>query len=1185
MELFVRRDNATILSNITLNSEQSLETVITNDCSIYKTEIQIGDIFIDPGIIIRQQDGEIHGYRPNSFKVFSFRCESTLTNFVIDSKRLFGLDKRDNAHIFHMNGTTPEIHPLHTTFHGWCIVPHTRLMIGWNLLTIHVYGPEYDTTQTLDEHNSRITAGTSSSAMFATGDSIGTVCIWYVAGLACHHKIRTGSRAIVQLLFVGSYLYVRTAMCIFCYDNQSGTKKFEMTMISKAFHHIKTGLLISTPGYLRLFKYNQQLLKIKHDISRFVTSSSTPNRFWSINDRIIEELDLTPSILKWPTDCIHWIQHPKFPFHKTWPTGRYMDVLAMSVDEWMPEIQNWDPPRQWFRHIQLRTAIWNWTIVNDISLASKWMFLSEPTLSIWYNICLEQLKTNCGHNQTNKQYEHTIEILTHLKQNASIEEKEILQWCWMHHGKIKLKPIIRYLAGNDKEEIFIQIINTNVPSPDGITCLGTEAIRSWCRRGYVAVFIRMLCAYHRVYQYGPTRETRETFKIIVYHLFMTLEPHNCDQPLAESGDWVPKEKFMPDDINKYVKSGNQQGFITSVVPNEDGTRKITWRPSTSTVNVILDDRNVEIWDYIHTQGPYTLLDCTIKMVNGWNHTKSIVEWTWFSTELGAFAAESKLISVFDTPMRVLTALWCEEGASFTTNTLMEIIEKEQICIEIESPSWSYIKENVTLVVPLQLKLCHIIPLIHKPLKMGHIEDILSCCRYKSSIIEQTWEMNGNITVMTSNIDFFFTGLENGIILEYENIASFEEPIRTFKGHDSAVTSLHIMDKYLVSMSEEIICVWCLQTGLLVFNIDSELGFVAVVPADGFKMWIIEHSEWSIATLWDLNEYTYLCRINLPLGGDVFYAFQISGQSTLVTDTDVTMWSTECVETTFRLNLNGNITCVTPTTDALCGGTSQGELFSFDCLDNVSRTFAANTTDTITAMSHIHDTDIVVIGTSTGEISLLNINRDELEFGVCVSIQPIKHIHVQNMFVIVTYGTSVCILSIVQTRSEVACYAIIHMMQWSQAWKARLMHFTKEHIKPVVSYCLRYKSPIAIDLIYICTEEYGKRSMWCSEDICDFLLDIPLDVSRHVLKRLMAFCGPRIECAICVDDTKKDTVSFLPACHHRFHTECITEHIRKTPEYHAEMQYQYALSVELKCPICRQKFKEEDVKLDTLLNCT
>ena len=1086
---------------------------------------------------------------------------------MIDSKRLFGLDADGAAHIYYFNNTTPEIHDLKHKVLNWCVIPRTRIIISWNLLTMRAYNPDNNTNKLLNEHRSRIKCGATSASMFATGDSSGTVCVWYVAGLKCHHKIRTGSEAIAQIIIQASNVYIRNPSTVFCFDSETGTKQFQITINAHAIHHIDDGLLIATPGYLRLFDQSTQILKFKHKTSRFCKSSGS--RFWTIHDRNICELELNNHMIQWPSDCIAWIQHPQFPFHKTWPTNRYMDVFAMAVDEWMPNITDWDPPRQWFRHTALRDAIWNWSAVHNVQLAAKWMYLSQQTLMAWYMLCVEELKICC---ETSYDYsKHTYQLLAHVYTRIRIEDEEILQWCWFHHDKLKMKQIIIHLAERDQDGEFIAIINKSKPSPDAIVCMSTMAIRLWMVQGYVAVFIRMLKAYHAAYPYGPTRKTRKTFQMVVAQVFTILQAH--DVPLPESGRWKKWSRFMPDDRGKYIRSGLDKGFVTSVIPKEDGTRQVTWNSP-----VEFDPENAFKWEYYHSEGPHTPLECALSLVNEWHKSESVVQWNWFSSEVGAFLAESKLITVFDQPMRIIDASW-DGLARIVTSTRMDISEEEHVSIEVESPAWTYAKDNAFNIAPLKLKICNLMASMKTPPRLTFADDLLKCCLSKTMITEQTWQMEHVITAMASGRAV--VGFLNGSIFEYENISSFSQPMRFFNGHVSPIESLHVLDDYLVSLSEEAVCVWCLRSGILLFTIDSDINFVAVVPLDFIQIWIVERAEWTVATLWDLDDKMPLTKINLPTDGRTFHAYKILGMPTLVTDFDIVVWAEDDLVSKYKMDVKGTITCVVPLTSGVCGATNAGQLFMFDFKNKKIHEWASE--NVVQAMATMDN--VVITGSNTGEISLWNTRDNDFDLSVHVSNEPVKHIHVQNMFAIVTYHASVRLLSIVRDRSSVSCHAMYQMMRWSPPWKTRLMQSVKEYIQPVVFFCLKNSIAIALDLIDICTEDYADRPLWCAEEFCELLLEMPLDASRNILKRLVSFQGPRIDCVICGDDEKQDTVSFLPACHHRFHTGCIAEHIRKTSEYHDQMQYEYALTVELKCPTCREKFKSEDVKLDQLLNCT
>ena len=169
--------------------------------------------------------------------------------------------------------------------------------------------------------------------------------------------------------------------------------------------------------------------------------------------------------------------------------------------------------------------------------------------------------------------------------------------------------------------------------------------------------------------------------------------------------------------------------------------------------------------------------------------------------------------------------------------------------------------------------------------------------------------------------------------------------------------------------------------------------------------------------------------------------------------------------------------------------------------------------------------------------------------------------------------------------SVTVHAMNAVIFWSNAWKTRLLKDTAKVLEPCVVECLLKDSatPAALALLDECTLEYQDRLTWCSPEFIDILLVAPMEHARKIVKRLAAFRGPRFDCAICGDEESNDSVAYIKNCLHRFHTGCIAELIRKVPEYHNEMQYEYALHVSLTCPTCRAPLKSEDVLEDTFMN--
>lgn len=1179
MEYFVRRAGRTICTNIKYDEEESIPTTILKDCQQNQYSIELGDVFIEPGIIISQRGTTVTGKRPNDFNVFSFDTETTLHNFIIDNRRLFALDHSGKAHIYHFNGTTPEIHDIHRQPSGWCVVPKTRMMVTWNILTLRVYDPDSKEDLFLKGHQSRVTTAATGEAIVATGDSQGFVCIWYVSSWKCFHKLKTGDEDILQLIVSKTTLAVRTQDNIYQYDITTGKKIFDVKRSAQSMVYNQRGLIVAHDNVVEFFVSAagpESKITFEASIERFVSSVHT--RCWCIRNRHLIEIDLSTKIEKWPTECLKWVRNPQFPFEHTWPSIRYMDILALAAEEWLPKVTHWLPPRQWFRHESLKNAIWQWVVKHDMSMSARWLFLPPHKLSVWLDLCTKEVENR---TKSFEYSEHVMNILEYIYRRTTVLPITVLKWCWFHQGKLRMRPIIMRLV--EVCHRYMDIISKEPASTTAILCFHPTTFRLLLDNSNVATFLRLLDAYHT--QFLPSDETRKIFQYLVNYVFTNMESENCDIPLPDTGRWIKKTRFMPTDVGKYIKTETDTGFITDVIHRkEEQCPVVLWKTVVKRQEL---KSQAQIWSLRFQGAPSTLMECALTLLNidKWSRKETIGPFKWFQSELGAFVSSNQLISIFDKNMRIQSATWNETGASITTSSGMTIIESEGLPIEIETPEWSYIKDATYDLTPLKIKICNIVQAVSNPPAINYSPELLQCCQSVPIIEEHQWEMNVPVTAVATDMKTFVIGLKNGSIYEFEHLSNFSFPMRSFMLHETQLLSIHINKERLLSLSEDTLCIWCLKTGTLLFTKNTEQQFVTAVHYVAMQFWVIEHGEYCSATIWDIEDEIPIKKLMLPKGNHFLSAYHIQDMSVLISTTKAVLWSEERVEHVYDLDITGVITCVSPTEDGIAGGTSTGNIFMLDFNTKQIHEWSSIGSTVVTAMAPLAHINGIISGDTKGNLSIWTIKAAQQTLSTPISTSTIEHIYVESIFAFIVHDRHIKLVSIVQERAGLACQCLYNIMTWSYPWKNKVIMNTELIVKPAVHECLKQKKHLSItmDIIEECTEDYANRSKWCDEATVELLLDMPNGLPKKILKRLITFKGPRIDCPICGDDETKDSVSFLKPCHHRFHSRCIAEHIRKTPEYHQEMQYEYALSVELKCPTCRAPFVSEDVKLDNILN--
>lgn len=1178
MEFFVRRAGRLMRTRVRYVEEEAVPVTTLKDCLHYQTQLDIGDHFIEPGILVTQKNGVVSGTRPSGASVFSFKTDTTLEKFIVDKMRLFALDRAGKAHILHWNGTTPEVHDLHRHPSGWCVVPQTRMMVTWNVLALRVTDPDTNGDMFLKGHRARVTAAAAATAVVASGDASGYLCIWYVASWKRFHNIETGTEPIEQIVLTDELVAVRTRNHVYQYDVTTGKKVFDLEVAAHAISYTHRGLVVAHAGLVELFVKHESTVVFLHNVSRLLPSTYT--RCWCIDDRHVFEVDLNLSLEQWPKACMRWIQNPILPFVETWPTSRYMDALALAVDEWLPRVDLWNPPQKWFRHTGLRQAIWKWSVKHNVMMATQWLFLSESTLKGWFDMCRAELVRETASFEYKA---HTVDLLEHVYRRIRIKDAAVLKWCWFHHGKLRLRPVLIRLT--ETHEALLDIIASDTCSPTAILCFHPETVKSVLETGFVPTILRLLSAYHT--RFEPTDNTRKIYQYLANVVFTSMEDDTCDVPLKDTGYWKPTKRFMPTDTGKYVKTKNDSGFITRVVHQPSG-QTVQWQSNTDGKIHALDTDNACLWTYHFDSAPHSMIECALALLNTekWSHIGKTTPFNWFESEVGAFHSVGRCVRIFDNSMRITHAVWDDTGASIETNTLMKVRESAQMPITADVSEWSYLADTTYDLTPLKLKVCTVISKRRLQLAPSYASELFKCCVAKSIVTEHEWDMQIPVTAAAANMNTFIIGLQTGAIYEFDSVSSFNYPLRAFIQHKTSVLKLHVYERRLLSVSDDTMCIWCLKHGVVLFRTEAHEQFMTAIPYVAMQFWVVERGEYLRATLWDIEDEIALRQVVLPQC-DALDAFHMDSLSVVVSNTKVVLWSEERVEQEFALDVNGAVTCCCSTSNGLAGATSAAMLFTIVLETQKKMQWASLGGIVTTAMAPLDGTDCLLLGDATGHLTLWNARSHAFQLTTAVSSSAIEHIFVDSLFAFVVHADHIKLVSIVQERGAIACHGLRSVMTWSPAWKQRIHNNVKTCIKPVVTECMRQNKALAVamDIIEDCCEQYAARAHWCDDEIVDLLLDMPLQSSKIILKRLISFKGPRINCPICGDDEAKDTVSFLATCHHRFHTRCIDEHIRKTPEYHEQMQYEYALAVELKCPTCRAPFEPRHVKRDSILDCT
>lgn len=1167
---FVRLDDKIDIEASTAKSG-GLQTCTFADIFLNSYELSITEQFICPGIIINQESAKIKGRATDNTPLFEHEALHKLNNIHIDNGHIFATDAIGKVYVFTTGHAWPLVASVTRPPTGVCYIPRTKSLMYWTSLTLHVYDCDKQEDRVLKNRHARITAVDCTTSVAVSGDSHGKLCIWFISSWECHHTVAVGDGSIRDIIIQEGHVFVLSESSLKRYNVSTAASEGFLRIKAKRMISLAGGLLLSDNRHLALVYRMRVVLCIPHVHEKLISAEEGYRFFTHASGRIME--CEWPS-RQWPLELLEFLEAPSFSFTTHWPKHSCLDILAASADLWIPRLTHQDFPQAWFRHVDLRNAIWDVIVTKDIDMSSKWNFLTPHIMAKWYDKNIEVLRTLTAPGD----YNATAAMILHrIYKYVVITNTDLQQWCWDHHGRIALRHVNAHFMSDADNLALWRYISKKTITDASAHILTTSVVKTGLKLGFVSIFIRMLLKSNE--HCAPTHHMKMAFKRVVSYIYNNLNVSDMYKPLKETGRWKTLN-VTPGHVGSYIRHRNLTGYITEI---KFQPVQIKWMPGSLQVDLeIARGEHVDVWEYYHKDTPNTLLECALVLFHKekWQTDVRIRKWKWFETELGAFHNENISVRVFDEPLRIARAVH-DKISKIHLSSGMVIENTENIALTSVTPLWSYYEEQMCHIIPMKLQICNqLVKGKIYPLSIKYAKELLSVVQYNVIDKEHRHKVPCRVTAVKSFMDSFFVAMDTGEILEYESIAS-AVPNRHFIKHTTPVSSMVVAESRMTSACSQEMNVWCLFSGTLLFGHLTCTKISGCIAAQDYFVWLLEDVGDNISlTLWDTIQEIETEHHILKSKGEIF-----------TTDTPAVV-SGKCMycltkeKHQYDIDIVGEITCVAETFEGICGGTSRGVFFVVDMQSHEIVQWSSSEDHPITTVCTMDEQPYAITGTELGELIVWKIEDRDTHIVHISKIAncKIEHIVFNNMFAAVIFRQNVQVLSVVHARAVLAAHVMTVIMKWSPKWKDRLLQETSTVVKPIIEACIVQNRAMsdAMELLDLCTVDYHHRLAFCQQEFIDILLEAPIDLSRHIVKRLLCFRGPKLDCAIC-QESRDAEISYLQSCNHRFHTDCLREMVRRRPDYHHELQREYALHYNLMCPTCRKPFSEEDIKTDHFLN--
>lgn len=1180
--------SARLANGTALLEAEIVPTISLEHCQKSQVARVEGDTLINQGLFAVSKYGKLRVLRPNGVELIASTATGTFEAYAFDTSRRALVASEKKEQTTRLCQLTPHRRSYDTgtrVIEGWCMIYRTPFVVFWTLTRMHVMDMDKGSIRPLIKHTTRVTVVQSSPVgdTCLTGDNSGCLSIWYTAAWDNHHHIRIASDAL-RIISVNNEktACVCTDTAFSVVDVFSGKITFSRDARLRHVCMLKDIIVGARGPMVLLFsaKDGTGLNTLHMNAPVHGVFNSVHRRCWVVTDTSRCEMRFGDDQLEWSKECYEWIKAPTLPLDTQfqWHGETSRQLLTLTTDIWMSRLVKYEFPTEWLRDAALRDCIWGEILamcLDELPFAEICDQFSRNSLrSHWLDRCRRYLQLAAENYEWNP---NVLCLLEHLPLHTL--DMSVKEWCWFHHGRTRCRPVLLEITAAERGTDFFEVIRRDEASPDAILCLAGDAVGRWLRAGFVCVFIRMLQAYRKSYDLPPSHHVCRVYERVLSHCAHASGP--LDMPREESGHWKVKKvaTLMP---GQYIRIPRNK--VAVVMGTRPSVKVSTLRHGTS-MSLPDELQEIECW-CADRPFPKTMIECYICLLREdmWRTDESTPKnYTWFGSELGANLMVGRTVHVCGRRMKIASAEYTNGDGCFETTSGLEVRQSEQLPITYEPVPHNYTRAHCLAISTLRDKTCSAVSRAAHPyfLHVDHASVALACCIDVPVNAERTWVSESGVTAMTASNTRVYVGFMSGDIAETAAIGA--SPVRRnqrlFKSHTNPILRLETHRNTLWSLCPDALCAWNIPEARIEARIDTELEYVDMSMAKD-SLWVLEVAgNRYVVSVWHptLRIRKRFLATSIPVQQSV--TPQLHGTILRINkEFYVLDQATVRVHT---IQVEGNVTRTVRHGGRLYGITSLNTAFCTDELGDLIHQATYRSSYRLTAISVTQDD--VVLGRDDGRLCMWDVNESELGISTTAIDDTVRHIFFCGAHAYVAGGQHIAFVSVVPRRPEISCLALVKTCEWSHAWKTRVIHHARDIVQPVVVTCMLHRVPfdIVMQLLLHCTEEYEHRGAWCNDEFIEILLELPSGPMRSVFRRLLTYRGRKFACPICSDDEMVDDIVYIEGCHHYFHRRCIQEHIKKTPEYHEEMQYQYALSVSLRCPVCRAPFEEKAVRKDSL----